>query len=104
MLHLTDPLALFVIVYGALILPALLSGILLRAITFDLSGWDSVGLKIVNVFYYTLFVGTTVLLVVIINELESIYRTFEPINAWEKFVLVALLQTIAYLLTLRKED
>ena len=104
MLHLTDPLAQFVIVYGALILPALLSGILLRAITFDLSGWDSVGLKIVNVFYYTLFVGTTVLLVVIINELESIYRTFEPINAWEKFVLVALLQTIAYLLTLRKED
>jgi hypothetical protein len=104
MLHLTDPTIQFIVVYGALILPALLSGVLLRAITFDFEGWDSFGQKVINVFYYTLFVGTTILLVTIINELESIYKAFEPITTCGKFVIVVLLQFVSYLLTLRKED
>lgn len=103
MLHLTDPIIQFIVVCGALLLPTLLSGLFLRALTTDFEGWDSFGRKIVNVVYYTLFISTTILLVGVINELEVIYRgSFEPISVLEKVIIVSLLQWEAFLITLRK--
>ena len=103
MLHFTDPVTQFAFVYMSLLIPALLSGLLLRALTTDLEGWDSFGKKVVKTTYYVLFVCTTVLLVSIINELEEVYKySFEPISVLDKIVIVSLLQFVCFLITLRR--
>lgn len=102
MLHLNDIIQ-FTVVYAALLVPALFSGLLLRALTTDFQGWDSFGKKVVNTIYYALFVSTTVILACVVNELEEVYRcSFEPITILDKVIIISLLQFIAFLITLRK--